>query len=252
MDGPDLGYWKRWVAYFDWLGFADLVQKEHLQYVLLLYQDVLKLVIEDLKKEGRSSWPINVHRKWASDTFLFYTDDDSEGDFAAVEGFSRIFFCRATMRQIPLRGSLTIGSFHANEDDAIFLGPALVDAYKYAENQDWLGFVLTPNARVHLRCLEAERSFPLETYESYYYAKYNIPYKHDKLPGMTNRLLAYKLTEFNKNIDVTSVNDYYLWPNLVQMCHSAPEKAKIKYENNKKFMLDTCVQLRQLVNQGRA
>jgi hypothetical protein len=82
---------------------------------------------------------------WFSDTFIIYSRDDSEREFAYVEQVGRLFFQQLILHQIPVRGALTHGSLYSQSSQNIFVGPALIDAYNYAEKQRWLGFILTPS-----------------------------------------------------------------------------------------------------------
>ena len=63
------------------------------------------------------------------------------------------------LKEIPVRGSLSIGDLYTLQRKNIFIGKALIDAYEYGEKQNWLGFILTPSVHAHLKggSLELER-----------------------------------------------------------------------------------------------
>jgi len=131
---------KRWVSYFDRLGFG-IYSREH-DLINVFYQTENWLAIA--KREGQRVG--NVEFVWFSDTIIFYSTDDSPQSFLAVAGASRSFFDELLDFQIPVRGALAFGDFYADKTNNLFLGKALVDACKYGEKFDWLGFVLHSSA----------------------------------------------------------------------------------------------------------
>ena len=104
-------------------------------------------VIETLKKHGAAFKAKKLLYSWFSDTFIIYSNSDTYDDFHSVEYAGRCFFEQLIANQIPVRGALTYGALYSQLKNNVFVGPALIDAYKHAENQDWLGFVLTPAAK---------------------------------------------------------------------------------------------------------
>ena len=131
---------KKWVAYFDRLGFGNY-SREH---------DLINVFCETCywltfaKQEGSDFG--DVEFAWFSDTIIFYSTDDSPQSFLAVAGASRSFFDELLDFQIPVRGALAFGDFYADKTNNLFLGKALVDACNYGEKFDWLGFVLHRSA----------------------------------------------------------------------------------------------------------
>jgi len=155
ISSKSLRYTKRWFSYFDLLGFKNLVLNNRIERVLPIYEDVLKVITRkaDPKKSKGLSY------SWFSDTFILFTKGSSDKEFALIEQASRLFFQNLILKEIPVRGSLTIGDLYSLQKKNIFLGKALIDAYEYGEKQNWLGFVLTPSVHAHLKgsSLELER-----------------------------------------------------------------------------------------------
>lgn len=171
MENRKIGYGSYWVAYFDLLGFANRVRVMPTVWPIL---EEYRTVLAEIRKN-----PEEIRSKWFSDTFLFYTPDDSEKSFAGIDAACQFFFYRMTRSHIPVRGSLTVGDFYEDTSDGVLVGPALIDAYKLAERQDWLGFVLSPDA---VRRRE-QYGFPRD-----YYREYDVPVDHSK---STERLEAF-------------------------------------------------------------
>ena len=124
------------MSYFDRLGFADYSKQNALEKVhseTFYYLTHAKEAARDIA---------NVEFVWFSDTIIFYSADDSQSSFRAVAGVSRSFFDELLIERIPVRGALAFGDFYGDKASGLFFGKALVDACKYGEKFNWLGFVL--------------------------------------------------------------------------------------------------------------
>jgi len=242
-----------WVACFDLLGFRKKVDRNQLSFVLEDYREVLAAI----KKETHG----DVRKRWFSDTFLFYLLDDSKESFLAMDSYCRRFFRRMILKRIPLRGSLTTGKFYAESDD-ILIGPALVEAYDYAERQDWLGFTLTPGAREQLKRYETDGKTVYDVLSQHYYQDYDVPIKSgrqsescqtENLPAYTMNLIRFahgnqymdearciwdavvdmeEQSAMNESQDQQGLEETCMWKNEA-------ETVRRKYENTKNFLLNT-------------
>lgn len=145
-----------WVAYLDILGFKNMLEESrmtvskasagrrpmHLDlFVKNHYGDVL-----DAIQRGNEWCRDMVSIAWFSDSFILFSHDDTLKSFGATIYSAGAFFGEAVCREMPLRGALSFGEFYADVEKGIFLGLALIDAYEYAEAQDWIGLVITPGA----------------------------------------------------------------------------------------------------------
>lgn len=175
-------YRESWFSYFDLLGFSRLVREHIIEYVLPLYEEVLETIAEKAGPKEKHG----ISYSWFSDTFIVYTKSDSLKDFGHIEQASRLFFQKLIIREIPVRGAMTIGKLYTNKVKNIFLGEALIDAYEYAEDQDWLGFILTPSIyhklkngpfdlsqRLHYRRVENSRIFKNKNRDNVYAFAFN-------------------------------------------------------------------------------
>lgn len=159
----------RWVAYFDLLGFKKLLEKyqNFPEFVLDIYQDILsKLDSAENKKHNEAKL---IDYCWFSDTFLLWSVDNEPQSFPTLEQSARLFFSRLILEKIPVRGSISYGSFYADKHRSIYMGQALVEAYEYAEKQQWLNYVLTPALfhdlpRIGLNPLNLLNYHPISTF----------------------------------------------------------------------------------------
>lgn len=235
-----------WVAYFDILGFKNLlndflsqsktedeVTLEIEAFVELYYMDILR----NLEKKGEYN-PDKVFTRWFSDTFFFYTVDDSPESLCCIEKSATHFFVDVIWKKMPLRGALGFGAFYADKKNGIFLGPALIDAYEYGEKQNWIGLVISPKACVKLQKIN------LCPPDRGGYVEYDVPTKSKEkniksevvLKNETKKLFSFKMQKYMQ-----------VEESIREMKQEAEnkldkgryDKVKAIYENTLKFIKDT-------------
>ena len=218
-----------WVAYFDILGFRNEVRKHegYLQGLVDLYYEVLLRKIRSVE----AYWPDKVFIYWFSDSFLFYTLDDSLESFSCIEQETRHFFIGAIEDKIPFRGALTMGEFYADEKKHVFVGQALIDAHDFAEKQNWVGFVLTPQACDRLREID-----PIQGETRSIYQDYNVPIKPQKVK--IEKLLACRISKCS-SADIEVIIEQMLKEAENELDKSDYDKVKAIYENTLKSIRDT-------------
>jgi len=171
-------YAVRWVSYIDLLGFTELVRTKSWIDVFSYYTKAVEHFIEDFGFEPR------IEKTWFSDTFLLYSRGNAPSSFAAIEATTRWFVYYLISDGIPVRGAMAYGDFYADKENNIFFGQALIEAYHYGENQDWIGFVLCPSAVNQMAAIGLPANKRLN------YAYWNIPYKkHKKADGILQKSL---------------------------------------------------------------
>lgn len=217
-DFKPVRYQSRWFCYFDLLGFTAQVHGSNISEVIPAY----KKALSDLSKGRQAIGSKGVICAWFSDTFIVYSSGASPKNFARVEAVGRQFFQRLILRGVPVRGALTFGQLYSQSRQNIFVGPALIDAYQYAENQDWLGFVLTPNALDRM----AKEGLPPDAR-----AHYRLVTDSGVLgANLSGPVYAFA---FN-NSKVGGANPYE--GSLQSMRQGAPAHAKAKYDRTLAFL----------------
>jgi len=162
----DIGdYTVRWVSYLDLLGFTELVETKDWFDVFSCYDKAVKSCT------NVPGFTPKIEKTCFSDTFLLYSPDNSASSFDAIEKTTRWFTYWLIYFGIPVRGAMSYGDFYAHKESNIFFGPALIEAYRYGENQDWIGFVLTPSAINQMAAINLPANKRLN------YAYWDIPYK---------------------------------------------------------------------------
>ena len=211
-------YTKRWFAYFDLLGFAQLVRTSEIRSVLPIYERVL----ETIKEKANPKKSTGLNFSWFSDTFIIFTKGSSLEEFGIIERAARLFFQKLILHHIPVRGAISYGDLYTQQEKSIFLGEALMDAYEYGEKQNWLNFVITPTASEALEKL----NFPIGEIVHYRLVKKSGVITHPK----KDNVYAYA---FN-NGTVKGKNP--LLKSLYSMKETCPKKQKRKYENSIEFI----------------
>ena len=162
------GYIPRWVSYLDLLGFKEIVLTKDWMDVFLYYAKAVQNCAKDL------GFTPEIEKPWFSDTFLMYSSDNSAPSFTAIEATTRWFIYFLICSGIPVRGAMACGDFYAEKINSVFFGQALIEAYHYGENQDWIGFILAPSAVNQMALIGLPASERLN------YAYWSIPYKGGK------------------------------------------------------------------------
>ncbi len=157
----------RWVSYLDLLGFTELVRTNDWVRVFSIYSRAVMHATKDLGFDEP-----RIEKTWFSDTFLLYSPDHTKASFIEIDATTRSFMSGLILAGIPVRGAMACGDFYADKENNVFFGQALIEAHRYGENQNWIGFVLSPSACERLEEVE----FPANKLPSKY-ACWNIPYK---------------------------------------------------------------------------
>jgi len=144
MISPGFNVPRRWLAYFDILGFGDLVKGNHPIITVL----TIHRALDEAKKKAKVREDISIEMVHFSDSFIFYAPDDSNVSYVLLQSVARGFFsaCLKAYPFIPLRGAIACGEFYADPSERIYFGKALIKAYKEAERQNWIGLILTEAA----------------------------------------------------------------------------------------------------------
>jgi len=168
----------RWVGYFDLLGTRKLVADGKMREVFRSFAEAAK-GLETLNRPGTA-----VLNAWFSDTFIIYSDNDSQQAFAVVEKTCRWFMTHLIWHNVPVRGSISCGRFYSDRASSIYFGPALIEAYEWGEGQDWIGLVLCPS------CIERLENLNQSPADYKYYVEYVTAPFMKSPPGDARRCAA--------------------------------------------------------------
>lgn len=231
-----------WIACFDLLGFEYLVNdfvKQHGEghldvFVKVYYYDILKEAKRRVKQHKKLLDEINC--AWFSDTFLFYIPIDENGYAATViDCLARQFFMGCIRQKFALRGALSAGEFYSEPEENIYVSPALIDAYRYMEKQEWIGLVISPKACSELA--KINRCPP----DRGKYIEYDVPVKTKEkniksevvLKSETEKMFSFKMQIYPQVEKRIREMQRETETKLSKMEY---DKVKAKYENTVKFI----------------
>lgn len=223
MDLHASNFKERFVAYFDILGFSDLVNDSNGDISKQILINKYKEIIEKSEKEVLEINSFSENRMkhvWFSDTFIFFTEGGEGIDYRAIITCSQFFIKNMLYINEPLRGAISYGELYADTSKNIFVGKALIEAYKEAESQNWIGLILSPSATRRTRTLNLE---PIR----HAFAKTEIPRKPeliDKIATSPERL-AYTFCNGSSNRESPVIN------RLNELMKCSKSEHQIKYQN---------------------
>jgi hypothetical protein len=240
----------RWLAYFDILGFKNLIKNCGAMGACLLCYDS---AINNINQNQND----NVHAVWFSDTFLFYADDDSYDSFTRLSRLASGFFYEMFTNLIPMRGCINCGELLAEEETGKYLGQGLIDAYQQSESQQIIGLTMTPDAKNKLNEYSAsnkDMASPWALLKKYFWLDYDVPCKTKK-----DKFYSVSLPIYNLKIDTSAgIDGQRLQDELRLMQHMATmlfdsnnmmpvegrdkewEKIRSKYDNTANFLSEVC------------
>lgn len=200
---------KRLVAFFDLLGFKNTIRSTPLDRVVSQFDGVFEAVrsaavshrarlgdrLRDLAHRFgplglRPSPRARVEQFRAgtglgafvmSDSIVIYSEpiDEPEDGFnkrlAEFLLVCRSFMARLAEADLPARGAVAFGEMHADPDNDIYLGEALVDAYELSESQEWAGVAVSPALTAAIQRALEDKAISLRRSE--HITRYQVPFK---------------------------------------------------------------------------
>lgn len=233
-----------WVAYFDILGFqreVDIAERKGDGRILHAFNKALEEI------DWGKPFFKNVDAAWFSDTFIFYSSDESP---EVISIMAQNFFEQMFSNLIPLRRCLNFGRFYVDKERYIYYGSALNEAYKLAEDQDWIGYILSKKAVEKIKECHTENGRTCwDVYKSNY-IEYDVPMKNKEM-----KLPAYKMGFYSDIPPTIAEDSYYRFTNMWMFAKDAIEndtsltkeqkqetleQVKRKYKNTSDFLLEIC------------
>lgn len=145
------------VAVVDILGFSKLVKSKSLDRIVGNASYLLKALSSAINKENTPENTPTLSElrdqhyigfAWFSDTMLFYTLNDQEADYQnLIQTMSWLITHTVLDPEMRLRAGIAYGEFFCDAEKGIYVGKAIVDAYKLEKRQEWCGGALTESAR---------------------------------------------------------------------------------------------------------
>lgn len=146
---------KRFVAFFDILGFKDMVLKQGHADVLKKLEK-LKSTTEQLEgniwsKEITNLLKISFSEDQTrsitfSDSLIIFSKDDTIEDCMKMMFQSYFVIQNALYNSIPIKGAISFGEVYVDFEKSLFFGQPIIDAFLLHEDLHMLDIVLDHNA----------------------------------------------------------------------------------------------------------
>lgn len=223
-----------WVAYCDILGFRNEIKKFEragVGYLHIYFENFYKKIQDELQRQS-AYFPKDVFPAWFSDTFILFTKDDSKNSFGCLHCAFDIFCWMVISGGWPLRAAIGFGQLYADVSKNLFLGSGIINAHDYAEKQNWIGSIVTPEAKNRLNELKVDLS--LSRRGQLTFTKYSVPFHQQEKGGQI----------FESELFVSNIHRY--GPEVKEAIEIMQKesmndkdyetKYKVKYENTLKFI----------------
>jgi hypothetical protein len=185
---------KRFIAYFDYLGFKQFIDNNDLDYQTRIvgnnFRDIESALGQGKSKEAPHGYIADLSNSRIncinfSDTVVFWTNDDTEASLMEILEVAHKFNWQAIDFFFPARGSVVYGEIvyvdfkQKNEAGGLYninsvFGKGLVRAHEKAEKQHWAGTVLDDSFIDEL----VNRGYDIDTFLKPYAKKFKVPYKN--------------------------------------------------------------------------
>jgi len=127
------------IAYFDILGFSELIKEENFADKIQLYNEILQ--------EAVSSKNRDLDYIFFSDSVIINSNNSSEQDLLNLcVAIAEIMFRLLMELDLTICGCISFGEFTklTNNGNAMITGTPILDAVKFEELQKWVGMMLSP------------------------------------------------------------------------------------------------------------
>ncbi|NOU35546.1 MAG: hypothetical protein HOO88_02035 [Kiritimatiellaceae bacterium] len=147
MDIPETA--ERFVAFFDIMGFKDLVYRNDHKEVQKIMARVCKTVASLEKFRGDVLKNIAPPIMF-SDSIIFVSHGNTPEDADDLLLTATYLLCEMLVARVPIKGALAYGLFTADFEKSSFFGRPLVDACLLAEEMHFYGAILHHSVEPHL------------------------------------------------------------------------------------------------------
>lgn len=177
----------RVLCYLDILGFSDKILKFETWEKKDIYKYLIKQYLESTSLMKRDMYGGDIGKErvaavsWFSDTVIIYSNKlDNLDSYEKSRQIWNILLCSISLFNImmkigfPLRGAIDISQFYVDPSKNIFVGRALINAYKESMCNNWAGISLTDTAARDIK------NMPNNNYSNSLLTEYDVPMKENK------------------------------------------------------------------------
>lgn len=132
---------KRYVAFLDILGFKDYVLRHDIDDVYKRLQTLNALRSEDDSSDYDYEEGKRIKFTIFSDSIFIFSKDDSFTNLRYFLTYVKRVMRMALRAEIPLKGAIAYGDIIVDEEQNLFCGQPIIDAYLLEEDLQYMGVV---------------------------------------------------------------------------------------------------------------
>ena len=132
---------KRYVAFLDILGFKDYVLRHDIDYVYQRLQTLNGFRPEDDSSDYDSEEGKRIKFTIFSDSIFIFSKDDNFLNLRHFLTYVKRVMRMALRAEIPLKGAVAYGDIVVDEEQNLFCGQPIIDAYMLEEDLQYMGVV---------------------------------------------------------------------------------------------------------------
>ncbi|HTB05805.1 MAG TPA: hypothetical protein VK806_02545 [Bacteroidia bacterium] len=197
---------KRFVAFFDIMGFKDLVMRnEHETILKLLYKlsnqrELLHNANNQMfeSKDDKTAKPFTTGESISftfSDSIIFFSKSDSVKDYKKIVLDCIVLLHESLNAGIPIKGALSYGEITVDTAKSIYFGQPIIDAYLLGEELQMYAVIM--DHEFELKAKELSREKFKNSFVAY------------KAPLKSGRATHSLIRAYNKDVHVSSLNSLY-------------------------------------------
>ena len=228
----------RYVAHLDILGMTSIVDAgpekawEVLSNLVDARDKANGFEIEFSELEGqRISVSNSVYAVTFSDTILLFTKNDSKHDLLVLLIVLSHILHKALALGVPTRSGVSYGKFFFNIEKSMYMGPALIEAYKVGEAAQWIGICFGESFREKWKEVAQFKSG-----DSDIVVEWLVPRKSAASNCLVVNWPAIFAHDFKVEHPLTTEIFYSAFEHYFGELSQLPSEVKLKYENTTRFI----------------
>jgi len=155
---------KRFVCFFDILGFKDRVMRESHSDI---YRDLADIQVnEDVLSEVLDKEAIHnlfgdfgIHVVKFSDSIVLFSKNDTIENFIIFLISARFLFCSFLKKNFLIKGGMAYGNISLDREKQLYFGQPIIDAYLLEEEVNYIGVVAHNSIEEFKQSITVENKF---------------------------------------------------------------------------------------------
>jgi hypothetical protein len=146
----------RFVAFFDILGFKDLVMRTNHKEIYDKLNELSRInkILKNAPSDNKISKIYSqseIYTASFSDSVVFFSKDDDITNFKFLIIAIMTFMSAAIAQSIPIKGGIAHGKVSINKSKQIYFGQPIIDAYLIQEDVNYFGITAHNSIDAYIR-----------------------------------------------------------------------------------------------------